>query len=205
MRSSHPVLKNLAAKSSVLPVILALTIALLGCGSSGSGGTLPVTPTISSVTANCSPASISTNQTSACTATVSGTGSFSSAIAWSLSPSSIGSVSNTGVFTPTTTGTATITAVSTQDTTKSGSTAVTVSASGQTTMVYMVGVAATSTTVSTPEEWQLASGSSTAIATALPLPSGTIFSVANGIAVSGSNVYVAGYASDNAIGYAFAS
>ncbi len=148
--------------------------------------------TITSVSVACSPASILTTQTSACTATVSGTGSFSSAVSWSLSPSSIGSVSSTGVFAPATTGTASITATSTQDATISGSTAVTVTS--QTTTVYLAGFTSSSTGHSVAEEWQIASGSSTATATALPLPSGTTSSNATAIAVSGGNVYVAGYA-----------
>jgi len=58
---------------------------------------------------------------------VQGTGSYSSAVTWSVSPTSIGTVSAAGVFTPTGAGTATITATSTQDTSKSGSGTVNVS------------------------------------------------------------------------------
>jgi len=100
----------------------------------GSGST----PTITSVAVNCSPASILTTQTSACTPTVKGTGSFNSSVTWSVSPSSVGAVSSAGVFTPTAAGTATITATSTQDLTKSGSAAVTVSAPPTITSVSVV-------------------------------------------------------------------
>ena len=57
---------------------------------------------------------------------MTGTGPYSSAVAWSVSPAGIGAVSNAGVFTPAATGTATIIATSTQDSTKSGSATVTV-------------------------------------------------------------------------------
>ena len=45
---------------------------------------------------------------------------------WSVSPTSIGSVNSSGVFTPASTGTATVKAASTQDSTKSGTATVTV-------------------------------------------------------------------------------
>lgn len=99
---------------------------LCGCGGGNGGGTTPPNSTITSVTASCSPSSILTSQTSTCTATVTGTGAYSSSVNWSVSPSSIGTISSTGVFTPSGTGTATITATSTQDATKSGSTKVTI-------------------------------------------------------------------------------
>jgi len=88
---------------------------------------VPVTdsqsPTITSVSVSCTPASILTGQTSQCSATVSGTGNYSSGVTWSATD---GTVTAGGVFTPTAAGTATITATSTQDATKSGSAPVTV-------------------------------------------------------------------------------
>jgi len=82
--------------------------------------------TITAVSVACYPASILTTQTSTCTPTVTGTGSFSTSVTWSVSPTSIGMVSSTGLFTPAGAGTATITATSTQDPTKSGNAMVTV-------------------------------------------------------------------------------
>ena len=79
---------------------------------------LPVT--ISGVTVTCSPTSILTTQTATCIPNATGTGNYNSAVSWSVSPSSIGSVSNAGVFSPASSGTATITATSTEDPTKSG-------------------------------------------------------------------------------------
>jgi len=81
---------------------------------------------ISSVSVTCSPSSVQTNQASTCTPTVIGTGNFSSTVTWSVNPSNIGTVSSSGVFTPTAAGTATIIATSTQDSTKFGSVTVTV-------------------------------------------------------------------------------
>jgi hypothetical protein len=96
----------------------------IGCGGGGGnsgGGTQQ--PTITSVTVTCTPTSVQTGQTSQCSATVSGTGSYTSAVNWSATG---GAVTTAGVFTPSTSGTATITATSAQDATKSGSASVTV-------------------------------------------------------------------------------
>lgn len=95
---------------------------IVGCGGGGDTGSVsPPPPTINSVTVACSPKAILTVETSTCTANVTGTGSYNSAVTWSVSPTGAGSISNTGVFTPSSTGTTTITASSTQDTAKSGS------------------------------------------------------------------------------------
>jgi lysophospholipase L1-like esterase len=101
-------------------------LSLVGCGGGGNSDGQSVLPTITSVSVSCSPASIVTSQTSACTAAVTGTGNYSTSVAWSVSPANIGAASSTGVFTPTATGTATILATSTQDSTKSGSATITV-------------------------------------------------------------------------------
>jgi hypothetical protein len=85
-----------------------------------------IPPTITSVSVVCAPASILTTQTSTCTPTVVGTGSYSSIVTWSISPTTAGSISSSGVFAPSGVGMATITATSTQDSTKSGSATVTV-------------------------------------------------------------------------------
>lgn len=90
-------------------------------GSTGTGG--GSTSTISSASVSCTPTSITTTQTSTCTATVSGTGSYSSGVTWTATN---GTITSSGVFTPSSAGSATITATSTQDATKSGSASVTV-------------------------------------------------------------------------------
>lgn len=94
----------------------------VGCsGGSGGGGTPPASPTITAVSLSCTPTSVQTGQTSQCAATVSGTGSYSSAITWSAVS---GTISSSGLYTAPATvpasGTDTITVKSTQDSTKSG-------------------------------------------------------------------------------------
>ena len=104
----------------------ALTLVACGGGSSSS------TSTITLVGASCNPTSITAGQTSQCTASVSGTGSFSSTVTWTASGN--GTINPTsGLFTASTvpfTTQVTITATSTQDTTKTGSTVITVATAG---------------------------------------------------------------------------
>src|SRR5208283_1671649 len=98
---------------------------MVACGSGGSGNNVP-SSTITSVTATCSPTTIQSSQTSQCSVTVTGTGSFSSAVTWSASA---GTISAAGLFTAQVVATSTavtITATSRQDTTKSGAATVTV-------------------------------------------------------------------------------
>ncbi len=101
---------------------LAASMQITGCG---GGGPSPQ-PTITGVTVSCSSSSILTNQTVSCSTVVTGTGSYSSAVTWAVSPAAMGTMNATGIFTPAQVGTATITATSTQDATKSGSASVTV-------------------------------------------------------------------------------
>lgn len=127
-------------------VVCALAVAGCGaCGNCTGGGT----PTITSVTVTANPTTITTGQTAQATAIVQGTGNYSSVVTWSVSPSSMGTITSAGVFTPATTGTATITATSDEDSTKSGSATVTVSAAGPTITSVTVAIAATDT-VGTP-------------------------------------------------------
>lgn len=73
---------------------------------------------------------------------------------------------------------------------------------GPTTTIYISGSAistasSASNIVNVAEIWQLTSGSPSATATALSMPSGMTNSQANAIAISGSDVYVAGTASNS--------
>src|ERR1039458_4948605 len=90
------------------------------CG--GGGGS----STITSVTVTC-PSPIQYGGTSQCSATVTGTGSFSSGVTWTASA---GTISSSGLFTAPSGGATslqvTITATSTQDTSKAGTATVTV-------------------------------------------------------------------------------
>ena len=89
---------------------------IAGCG--GGGSSTPPVPvsTITSVSVTCSPTSVVFGATSTCTANVSGTGSYSSAVSWAATG---GTITSTGVATATGVGTISVTATSTQDTTKS--------------------------------------------------------------------------------------
>ena len=78
----------------------------------------PPSSTITGVSVSCSPSSIRINQTSQCTANVSGTGSYSPAVSWSTNA---GSINSSGLFTaPANATTTTITATSIQNSTKYG-------------------------------------------------------------------------------------
>jgi Protein of unknown function (DUF3443) len=101
----------------VLAVASVMALAACGGGSSGGGGN---TSTITSVTASCTPSTVTSGQTSQCSATVSGTGNFSSAVTWSANA---GQISSAGSLTaPIVSGntSVTVTATSTQDSSKAG-------------------------------------------------------------------------------------
>src|SRR5271169_2077212 len=104
-------------------------LALLSACGSSSGTT---TSTITLVGASCSPTSIMSQQTSQCTASVSGTNNFSSTVFWTANTG--GTINaGSGLFTAATVPFSmqvTITATSTQDSTKTGSTTITVTAAG---------------------------------------------------------------------------
>jgi len=110
------------------------SLALLSaCG--GSSGT--TVSTITLVGASCSPTSITSQQTTQCTATVSGTGSFSSTVFWTANTGGTINAAS-GLFTASTvpfSTQVTITATSTQDSTKTGTTTITVAAAGTVTSV----------------------------------------------------------------------
>jgi acid phosphatase len=83
-----------------------------------------IPPTITSVAVACNPSTIAPNATSQCTATVQGTGAYSSAVSWSTNA---GAIDVNGLFTaPALPGTVTVTAISIQDTSQSGTATMTV-------------------------------------------------------------------------------
>jgi len=99
--------------------------------------TVTTPPTITSVSVSCNPASVATGQTSQCTATVTGTGNYSSAVNWSVNSvqggnSTLGTISSSGLYTAPSAvpspSTVTVSAVSVADATKSASATVTVTA-----------------------------------------------------------------------------
>lgn len=101
------------------------------CGGSSTASPPPTpAPTITSVSASCNLTTVPTGQTSRCSASVTGTGPYSSAVSWSVSnkqggDSTVGTVSSIGLYTAPATVptpfTVTVTATSTSDSTKSAS------------------------------------------------------------------------------------
>ena len=164
----------------LIPLTWVATIALslaavAGCGggsgNSGSGGgNPPATPTITSVAVSCPSLTVPTGQTTQCSATVSGTGSYSSAVTWSVSGAAsgnatVGTISTSGLYTAPNTVpipyTVSVTATSTADSTKSATASVIVA--GTIATVTQQIVAAAGGTITLPD------GSSVAIAAgALP-------------------------------------
>jgi len=88
-------------------VLLVIT-GLISCGGNGGqgGGGSSAEPT--SLTVTCTPTVIFTNQTSACVAVVKGTGSSDSSVVWNIVDQTMGSLSQSGLFTPARAGTVTI-------------------------------------------------------------------------------------------------
>ncbi|HEY1766820.1 MAG TPA: alkaline phosphatase family protein [Terracidiphilus sp.] len=97
---------------------------MAGCGGGVSGSqtaappSTPPSSSITSVAAVCAPATVAPGATAECSATVQGTGSFSSAVTWTASA---GTVSASGLFTaPASSGNVTVTATSMQETSMTG-------------------------------------------------------------------------------------
>ncbi len=114
-----------------IPLSLLGSLSLAGCGVSGkvAGTTPPPSPTITAVTVSCAATSLQAGQTSQCSATVSGTGTFSSNVTWSAAS---GTVSTSGLYTSPSTvptsGSDSVKAISTEDPTKLGSAKIAITA-----------------------------------------------------------------------------
>jgi hypothetical protein len=108
-------------------LIIGSVLLVAACGGGGSGSESGANPSsITSVSVTCSPSIVTSDQTSTCSAAVSGTGTFNPAVTWSASA---GSVNSSGLFTAPSVSSITsitVTATSTQDNTQSGSATVTV-------------------------------------------------------------------------------
>jgi hypothetical protein len=127
-------------------VVSPLLLSLIACGGGSQPTSMsPASSVISSVSPACAPSTIAAGATSQCSATVMGSGDYSSAVVWSASG---GTISSSGLFTaPASAGSVTVTATSTQDKTKSGTAAVAVQATAST--ITSVSVACTPATVNT--------------------------------------------------------
>src|SRR5271167_175337 len=106
-------------RKAVFPLLFIAILSLAGC--SGSIATLVQAPAISSVAVSCVSTSVQTGQTSQCSATVNGSGSFSPGVTWSTTS---GTITSSGLYTAPasvpTSGSDSIKATSTQDSTKYG-------------------------------------------------------------------------------------
>ncbi len=85
------------------------SLSVVGCGGSGSGmgggiPTPPPTASVTSVAVSCVSATVNVGQTSQCSVTVQGTGSYSSAVNWAVNSvaggnATVGTVSTSGLYT----------------------------------------------------------------------------------------------------------
>jgi hypothetical protein len=117
-------------RKTLLSLSFLVFLSLSGCGGVTKNTTTPPpSPTITSVTVSCAAASLQTGQTSQCSATVSGTGSYSSSVTWTATS---GTISSSGLYIAPSTapaaGSDSVKATSTQDTTKLGTAKITVTA-----------------------------------------------------------------------------
>jgi hypothetical protein len=105
----------------LLVVLTVIWMAACGGGSGSSSSS-----TVSSVMASCTPSTVYSGQNSQCSATVNGTGNFSTSVTWTANAGSIGSAAVLTVPTVTAPQTVTVTATSTQNGSVSGTATVTV-------------------------------------------------------------------------------
>ncbi|HEY6448399.1 MAG TPA: alkaline phosphatase family protein [Acidobacteriaceae bacterium] len=120
-------LRGTAFRRRISAIAWAGTALVLALGSGGCGstqGSSQMAATITSVAVNCTPSAVVPGANSQCSATVQGSGTYSSTVTWSASS---GSITAAGVLTaPSATGSVTVTATSTQNTAKSGTATVSV-------------------------------------------------------------------------------
>ncbi len=115
---------------TLLGLLILGSFCLAGCGGITKTGTPPPSsPTITSVTVSCVVSSLQPGQTSQCSASVSGTGAYSSSVTWSAAS---GSVSNAGLYTAPATvpasGSDNVKATSTEDSSKLGTARIAITA-----------------------------------------------------------------------------
>jgi hypothetical protein len=125
---------------ATVPATNPVTITATSTANTAKSGTASITitaPTITAVTASCTPTSVAIGSTSQCSANVTGTGNFTSTVAWSVGGiaggnSAVGTITSAGLYTAPAaipaTNPVTITAVSTANTAKSGTASITVTA-----------------------------------------------------------------------------
>ncbi|WP_348263833.1 hypothetical protein P8935_04550 [Telmatobacter sp. DSM 110680] len=115
---------------TLLGLLILGSVCLAGCGGITKTSTPPPpSPTITSVAVSCIASSLQPGQTSQCSASVSGTGAYSSSVTWSAVS---GTVSSTGLYTAPSTvptsGSDSVKATSTEDSTKLGTAKIAIAA-----------------------------------------------------------------------------
>lgn len=115
---------------TLLGLLILGSLCFSGCGGITKTSTPPpLSPTITAVSVSCVASSLQTGQVSQCSASVSGTGSYSSGVTWSAVS---GTVSSTGLYTAPSTvpasGSDNVKATSVQDTTKLGTASIAITA-----------------------------------------------------------------------------
>jgi len=138
-------------RKAALSFLFVGALCIDGC-TAGTFTTTTQSPTITSVSVSCVPVSIQTGQTSQCSATVSGTGSYSPTVTWSAVS---GTITGTGFYTAPSivpaSGSDTIKATSTQNSSKFGTAAVAITAAAVQPTVTKVTVVATPSSITTSQ------------------------------------------------------
>jgi len=135
--------KIIMGRKAVLSLLILGALCLAGC-TGGSFTSTTQSKSITSVSVSCVPTSLQTGRTSQCSVTVTGSGSYSSAVSWSAVS---GTITSSGLYTAPSSapvsGSDTIKATSTQDSTKAGTAAVVVTTTAVQPTVTGVSVVAT--------------------------------------------------------------
>ena len=157
LRKRYPNPISLRLVLAMFVFVLITSVFQSACGGGGSNATSTPVSTITAVTSvSCNPTSVQTGQTSQCTATVTGTGNYSSAVNWSVNSmqggnSSVGTISSSGLYTAPATvpnpNTVTVMAMSVQDNSKADNTTLTVTTTTPT--ITSVSVSCNPTSVQT--------------------------------------------------------
>lgn len=116
---------------------------VLKVGNSGNNSS------VSTVSVAANPSSIMMGQTATCVATVSGSGNYSTAVSWTATG---GTITQSGVFSPSGVGTGTCIATSTQDSTKSAAAPIVISSTSTPVTVTGITVTANPSSISTSQK-----------------------------------------------------
>lgn len=119
-------------------VLISAVVLGVGCGGGGSSDSNTTPAAVTAVRVTCTPATVRSGGTSTCSATVAGSGTYSTTVTWTTSA---GSITASGVFTAPLVSSitpVTVTATSTQDGNRSGAVTVTVNPAGSAQNVHPI-------------------------------------------------------------------